>query len=72
MLPERVFSIGGVLSAAAGGSLLVAFVLHPSTLLWGALEAGVLLIGFGLFFVYVGRGARVSRRRLLESPRPPG
>lgn len=71
MLPERVFSIGGVLSVGAGGLLLVSYILDPSTLLWGDLEAAILLIAFGLFFLYVGRGARSDRRRLLESPRPP-
>jgi hypothetical protein len=51
--------------------LLVAFALNPVPLLWGALEAGGLLIAFGVFFIYVGRGARKDRRRLLEMPKPP-
>jgi hypothetical protein len=71
VLPERVFAIGGVLSIAAGGLLLLAYVLNPSPLLWGAIEAGLLLVGFGLFFIYVGSGSRRDRRRLLESPKPP-
>lgn len=71
MLPERVFLVGGGLSVGAGGLLIAAFVLGPSAVLWADLEAAGLLIAFGLFFVYVGRGAREDRRRLLESPRPP-
>ena len=71
MLPERVFAIGGVLAIAAGGLLLATFALTPSPLVWGLLEAAVLLVGFGAFFLYVGRGAGRDRRRLLESPKPP-
>jgi hypothetical protein len=71
MLTERIFAIGGWLTIAAGILLLVAFVLNPVLLLWGALEAGILLVGFGGFFLFVGRGARRDRRRLLDSPRPP-
>jgi hypothetical protein len=71
VLPERVFVIGGGLAIAAGLLLMAAFVLNPSPLLWGIVEAGVLLVAFGAFFIYVGRGARRDRRRLLESPKPP-
>jgi hypothetical protein len=71
MLSERVFVIGGTIAMAAGGLLVAAFVLNPSPLLWGALEAAALLLGFGGFFIYVGRGARGERLRLLDSPRPP-
>ncbi len=56
---------------AAGVLLLAAFALNPVWLLWGAAEAGLLLIGFGIFFIYVGRGSREDRHRLLESPKPP-
>ncbi|MGC2289420.1 MAG: hypothetical protein WA688_06145 [Thermoplasmata archaeon] len=70
-MPERVFAIGGCLAVAAGGLLLVAFVLNPVPLLWGLIEAAVLLVGFGGFFVYVGSGARRARQRLLDSPKPP-
>lgn len=71
MLPERIFILGGLLSAGAGTLLLLAFLLNPSPLLWGSLEAGFLLLAFGGFFVYVGRGARAERHRLLDLPRPP-
>jgi uncharacterized membrane protein HdeD (DUF308 family) len=71
VLRERVFEIGGILTIVAGILLLAAFALNPVWLLWGILEAGALLIAFGAFFLYVGRGSRKDRRRLLESPRPP-
>ena len=71
MLTERVFAIGGCLAIAAGGLLVVAFILNPVPLLWGLLEAAILLMGFGGFFINVGRGARRDRRRLLDSPKPP-
>jgi len=67
MLVERVFEIGGVLLAATGGVLIAASVwggFDPYAI--GYLETGVLLLGFGLFFVYVGREARRDRRKLLE------
>jgi hypothetical protein len=71
VLNERIFAIGGGLVIAAGILLLVAFILNPVPLLWGALEAAGLLIAFGVFFIYVGRGAQRDRRRLLETPKPP-
>lgn len=71
MLRERVFAIGGWLTIVAGALFLMAFVLNPSPLLAGVLPAGALLIGFGAFFLYVGRGARRERLQLLESPEPP-
>ncbi|MCI4353714.1 MAG: hypothetical protein L3K14_10120 [Thermoplasmata archaeon] len=72
MLPERVFALGGWLSIVAGGLLLVAFVENPAPVLCGILPAGVFLLGFGVFFLYVGRGSARDRRRLLETPRRPG
>jgi hypothetical protein len=72
VLPERVFLVGGLVTILAGFLLVIAFVLNPSPLLWGTLEAAGLILGLGGFFVYVGRGARGERRRLLDSPRPPG
>jgi hypothetical protein len=71
MLRERIFEIGGGLSIAAGILLLAAFGLDPTWLLWGFLEAGGLLIGFGVFFLYVGRGSRRDRQRLIDSPKRP-
>jgi hypothetical protein len=71
VLNERIFAIGGGLVIGAGVLLLVAFILNPVPLLWGSLGAAVLLIAFGVFFIYVGRGARKDRRRLLETPKPP-
>ena len=71
MLRERVFAVGGWITIAAGLLFVVAFILNPSPLLAGVLPAGGLLVGFGAFFLYVGRGARRDRLRLLESPEPP-
>jgi hypothetical protein len=71
MLRERIFEIGGGLCIAAGILLLAAFGLNPTWLLWGFLEAGGLLIGFGVFFLFVGRGSRRERHRLLNSPQRP-
>ena len=71
MLNERIFTIGGCLTIVAGVLLLVAFALNPDSLLWGVIEAGLLLVGFGVFFIYVGREARRGRQRLLDSPKPP-
>jgi hypothetical protein len=71
VLPERVFVIGGCLAIAAGGLLFLAFILNPTPLLGGLLEAGLLLVGFGGFFIYVGRGAHRDRQKLLDSPEPP-
>jgi hypothetical protein len=68
MLPERVFSIGGLLCIVAGalflGSLAWygAFAIDP---FFGV--PGILFIGFGGFFVYVGAGARKERLELLRS-----
>jgi Flp pilus assembly protein TadB len=71
MLTERIFAIGGWLTIAAGALLLIAFVLNPVLLLTGVVVAGILLLGFGGFFLYVGRGAHRERQRLLETPKPP-
>lgn len=72
MLPERVFTIGGGLSIATGLLLALAIVLNPDPFLWYVLPSVVLFIGLGTFFLYVGKGAQRDRRRLLESPQPPG
>ena len=71
MLTERVFAVGGWLSITAGGLLLLAFVQNPAPVLWGILPAAAFLVGFGVFFLYVGRGARRERQRLLETPERP-
>lgn len=71
MLRERIFEIGGALCIAAGALLLASFALNATWLLWGFIEAGGLLIGFGLLFVYVGRGSRRERLALLNTPQPP-
>jgi hypothetical protein len=71
VLTERIFAIGGSLVIAAGVLLLIAFILNPVPLLWGALVTAGLLIAFGVFFIYVGRGARKDRQKLLETPKPP-
>jgi len=72
MLPERVFALGGWLAIAAGLLLLLAAFWNPSPYTWGIFEAAAFLIGFGLFFLYVARGARKDRQRLLDSPERPG
>ena len=71
MLRERTFEIGGALCIAAGALLLAGFVLNTAWSLWGFIEAGGLLIGFGLLFLYVGRGSRRERLALLNAPQPP-
>jgi hypothetical protein len=71
VLRERIFEIGGGLCIVTGILLLAGFALNPTWLLWGFIEAGGLLIGFGVLFLYVGRGSRRDRLRLLESPKPP-
>ncbi len=71
MLAERVFIIGGVLSIVAGAAFLLTFLAFGTGLLIALIPTGGFLVGFGVFFVYVGRGARNARQRLLDSPRPP-
>jgi hypothetical protein len=71
MLPERVFTIGGLLCVLAGVLLLGtlawfgAFAIDP---FFGA--PGALFVGFGGFFVYVGAGARKERLELLRAGEP--
>lgn len=71
VLPERIFAIGGWLSIVAGGLFLATFITDPVPPLWGVIPTGVFLVGFGAFFLYVGKGAQQDRRRLLQSLEPP-
>jgi len=71
MLPERVFALGGWLCVLAAALLVVAALLNPNPFFWAMIETAGLFAGMGGFFVYVGRGARRDRRRLLDSPQPP-
>jgi hypothetical protein len=71
MLRERVFSIGGWLCIGFGASLLAISVAFGIVeVAWGVLVTPLLLVGFGSFFVYVGREARRDRLELLALPRP--
>lgn len=71
MLRETVFAIGGAFLIAFGAALAVAMVF--AGIGWNGLDlylstaAG---IGFGAFFIYVGRIERSARRRLAD-PEPP-
>ncbi|MGI0131826.1 MAG: hypothetical protein ACREDK_01825 [Thermoplasmata archaeon] len=78
MLIERVFLIGGTLTILLGGMIAIAELLAGSVGTYPAfLETAVLLIAFGVFFLYVGRGARRERVALLalgdpvQRPPPP-
>ena len=66
MLIERTFAIGGVLVVLFGAAL-AALVLGSGAWRYGIglLLAPALLVGFGVFFLYVGRQAREDRERLL-------
>ncbi|MGC2035883.1 MAG: hypothetical protein WA761_10650 [Thermoplasmata archaeon] len=71
MLRERVFSIGGWLCIGFGASLLaVSVVFGIVEVAWGVLVTPLLLVGFGSFFVYVGREAKRDRLDLLALPKP--
>jgi hypothetical protein len=65
MLIERVFTIGGLLCLAAGAWLAIETAIY-GLVYFGWAEAAVLFVGFGIFFLYVGWGARRQRRALLE------
>ncbi len=67
VLVERAFAIGGYVLLAVGGLVLAVFSAYPATALLGFLPAGGFLLGFGGFFLYVGKEARKDRRRLLDS-----
>lgn len=76
MLVERVFSLGGLL-VIAFGILLAALVYATGAWRYGVglLLGPALMIGFGAFFLGVGRQARRDREALLalpETPAPPG
>jgi hypothetical protein len=73
MLRERVFSIGGWLCIGFGASLLAVSVAWGIVeVAWGVLVTPLLLVGFGSFFVYVGREAKRDRLELLALPKPVG
>lgn len=72
MLPERTFTVGGVASVAFGVALLGLLVavggLEEGI---GAIASSVGLIGFGAFFLYVGRAAARDRAGVLALAGPP-
>jgi hypothetical protein len=78
VLLERTFAIGGGLLLVFGALLLgVAIALGLAWTLFGIVLSGGVLIGFGVFFLRVGRDARRHRTALLalgegppEGPRP--
>lgn len=76
MLLERVFLIGGILTILLGSLLASSDVLAGTLVEYPPfIEAAVLMIGFGIFFLYVSRDARRERLKLLRlgdrPPRPP-
>lgn len=66
MLIERTFAIGGALVLLFGAAL-AALVVGSGAWQYGIglVLAPALLVGFGVFFLYVGRQAREDRERLL-------
>jgi hypothetical protein len=66
MLIERTFEVGGAMTLASGG-LFLAYLVESGILFAypGFLVAGAGLVGFGAFFVWVGRQARQERLALL-------
>ncbi len=72
MLRETQFLVGGALTIALG-------VLLVGLLVWagagfdyfGGYLGALLAVGFGAFFVYVGRSERQDRAPLLEVPDGP-
>ncbi len=71
MLVERVFEIGGVLTIAAGAALAgLLYATGAYGVSVGVFLTPALLIGFGVFFLWVGRQAREDRRGLLALAEP--
>jgi hypothetical protein len=67
MLVERVFLLGGALCLVAGVLMLGALASFGAFAVDPFLATpGVLFLGFGALFVYVGVGARRERRSLLR------
>jgi hypothetical protein len=71
MLPESAFALGGYLSIFWGAVFLAIYFYFASPLLFGVVISGSGLIAFGIFFVWVGAGARRERLALLETPKRP-
>lgn len=77
MLRETGFVVGGALLAAVGVAFFVTLVILGAN--WWAFSAylgALLMVGFGAFFIYVGRGEGADRRESLEqlekgTPPPP-
>lgn len=67
MLREVGFVVGGALLVGAGIVFVAALVVLGAG--WWEFEAylgGFLMVGFGAFFIYVGRSEGAERRRDLE------
>jgi hypothetical protein len=80
MLRETTFVLGGALTIALGAALLVGlFLAGAGAQVPNAWLAGLVAIGFGAFFVHVGRDEVRTRREYLRGldpeairpPRPP-
>ncbi len=80
MLRETTFLLGGALTIALGVALLVGLYLAGAgAQVPNAWIGGLAAVGFGAFFVYVGRDEARTRREYLRGldpeairpPRPP-
>ncbi len=66
MLVERVFELGGILTIVFGAALAVLlYATDAGSYGVGIFLGPLLLIGFGAFFIGVGRQARADRQALL-------
>jgi hypothetical protein len=78
MLRETTFVIGGGLTIALGVALLIGLYLAGAGLIYfEAWLAGGIAVGFGAFFIYVGRDETRVRRAELHAldpgaAQPPG
>jgi len=69
MLRETQLWLGGLLTAAFGGALLVLLAESGAGAdYFGAYLGAALAVGFGGFFVYVARDERRARAPLLGAP----
>lgn len=72
VLRDTTFVIGGGLVIAMGAALLLGLVWAGAGWQYASgWFGGILAIGFGAFFVQVGRAERAERRRFLRRYEPP-
>jgi hypothetical protein len=78
MLREVGFVVGGAMLAGTGiAFFVVLFLLGAGWWEFSAYTASLLMVGFGAFFIYVGRSEGADRRRELAkfekgtAPPPP-